>query len=84
MTEAQLPGSFRIGKIVGATVGVKLAASVVESLCDWTADMYGARDDGLSHDQYHYGHYCPYEAMAAVLRGKPDPRHMKPDHASQR
>lgn len=54
------------------------AAAVVESMCHWAQGCGDARSE--SHERFHYGSPCPYEAMAAVLRGEPDPREPAPGH----
>lgn len=41
-------------------------------MCHWHQNRYGAQD--IEHVAYHYGSPCPYEAMAAVIAGEPDPR----------
>lgn len=46
-------------------------AQLAEAACDWKAGMYAG---GASHDQFHFGYRCPYEVVAALLRGEPDPR----------
>ena len=55
------------------------AAATVEALCDWTADFKGTRTViDPDHEHWHLGYPCPYDAMAAVLRGHPDPRRQEP------
>lgn len=48
------------------------AAVDVETMCHWVRGVGAARDE--SHFAFHYGSVCPYSAVAAVLRGDPDPR----------
>ncbi len=48
------------------------AAVLVEHLCHWVQDRGNARTE--THEQFHFLNPCPYAAMAAVLRGEPDPR----------
>jgi hypothetical protein len=48
-------------------------AAMTAGMCHWTQSRGNARDE--SHWNFHYGSPCPYEAMAAVLCGEPDPRH---------
>jgi hypothetical protein len=45
------------------------AAETVERMCQWKRG-----DQAASHKAFHFGNVCPYDAMAAVLRGEPDPR----------
>lgn len=49
------------------------AAEMVEGMCHWVQnrDMVQHRQ---MHVEFHLTDYCPYAAMAAVLRGEPDPR----------
>jgi hypothetical protein len=50
------------------------AAAEVEVMCHWK--QLDALHPGkmTAHPAFHFGFTCPYEAMAAVLRGQPDPR----------
>lgn len=54
---------------------MRRAAAAVSSLCHWTLNR-GNVQLRETHQQFHYGSPCPYEAMAAVLRGEPDPREL--------
>lgn len=47
-------------------------AEQVRQMCHWVAARGDARE--VLHSDFHFGDTCPYEAAAAVLRGKPDPR----------
>jgi hypothetical protein len=51
----------------------------VASMCDWSnPDL----DTPGTHEAWHYGCPCPYEAVVpALLRGEPDPRRAFPDPA---
>lgn len=44
----------------------------VTRMCHWHQNRHGAQD--VTHALYHFGSPCPYEAVAAVLAGQPDPR----------
>lgn len=50
------------------------AAAEVKAMCHWK--QLDALHPGkvTGHRAFHFGFTCPYEAMAAVLRGQPDPR----------
>jgi len=54
-----------------ARAALEAAATLVEGMCHW---KQGRHWPGEDHWQFHYSNPCPYEAMAAVLRGEPDPR----------
>lgn len=63
---------------------VPLLAEAITGMCDWVANDYGARSQQPLHEEFHFGFHCPYEAVAAILRGEPDPRHTlraENDHA---
>lgn len=55
-------------------------AKTVEALCDWRYNPDNDHDYTEQHWAYHFGRWpgqtgvCPYAAMGAVLRGRPDPR----------
>lgn len=49
------------------------AAAKVAGMCHWVQNVNGIASME-SHTEFHFGFTCPYEAMAAVLRGEPDPR----------
>jgi hypothetical protein len=49
------------------------ASGTVAAMCHWVQDVGGVRARE-SHEAFHFGYSCPYEAVAAVLRGEPDPR----------
>lgn len=57
----------------GAREGVRAAASTVEEMCHWRQNIKDVQLN-QSHDDFHFGYPCPYESMAAVLRGQKDPR----------
>jgi crossover junction endodeoxyribonuclease RusA len=42
------------------------------TLCHWTQGRGDAQE--VTHAAFHYGSPCPYEVMAAVMLGLPDPR----------
>lgn len=44
----------------------------VSTLCHWRRALGDARD--VSHHAFHFGSVCPYDAVAAILAGQPDPR----------
>lgn len=44
----------------------------VTAMCHWHQNRGGAQD--VTHALFHHGNPCPYEAIAAVLAGQPDPR----------
>lgn len=47
-------------------------AEAVERMCHWKQGLGDARQQ--DHAAFHFGFTYPYDAMAAVLRGQPDPR----------
>jgi hypothetical protein len=50
-------------------------ADEVEAMCHWKrAEQHSGKRTPEAHRAFHFGYTCPYEAMAAVLRGQPDPR----------
>ena len=53
------------------------AATTVEAMCHWKQDETVRQR--VTHETFHFGNVCPYDAMAAVLRGQPDPRGWSPD-----
>jgi hypothetical protein len=65
---------------VTARLGLDRAAARVEEMCDWVQGFAGARAAHPTHSGFHFGYVpgqsgvCPYYAIAAVLRGQPDPR----------
>lgn len=48
------------------------AAGLVEGMCDWKNPRFAPPTE--SHEDFHFGYICPFDAMAAVLRGEQDPR----------
>lgn len=44
-------------------------AAMIERACDWKNFP-----QNVDHRSFHFGHLCPYEVCAALLRGEPDPR----------
>lgn len=45
----------------------------IVGLCHWHQNREGVQSTH-SHLRFHFDNPCPYEAVAAVLRGDPDPR----------
>jgi hypothetical protein len=45
----------------------------VAKLCHWEQNRDDMQDRE-THSQFHFGHTCPYFAVAEVLAGRPDPR----------
>lgn len=67
------PGTLTAGASLERVPGyADHPADVVEDMCHWRQDRGDARSQ--THEEFHFGHVCPYEAMASVLRGKGDPR----------
>lgn len=51
-------------------------ADEVEAMCHWKQLESLHPGQVIGHRAFHFGSTCPYEAMAAVLRGQPDPRNL--------
>lgn len=49
----------------------------VGGLCHWVQNRDGCAERE-THNAFHFDNPCPYEAIAAVLRGEPDPREAVP------
>lgn len=68
----------RIEQTIAVQVGLPVAPIRtwlvdVGALCHWQQSRGGVADRE-SHAAFHYDSPCPYEVVAALLRGEPDPR----------
>jgi hypothetical protein len=45
----------------------------VAGLCHWIQNRDNVQHH-QTHPEFHFGHTCPYAAVAAILAGEPDPR----------
>lgn len=45
----------------------------IRAMCHWRRNTAGVQEFE-THAAFHYGSVCPYDAIAAVLAGQPDPR----------
>jgi hypothetical protein len=68
----QLLTDFADGK---SMLTAEQCAETVEAMCHWRQLQTPLGPELVAgHRAFHFGYTCPYEAMAAVLRGLPDPR----------
>ena len=57
-----------VPSVHAAEIMLTAVAPVIEAMCRWRPDC------GETHEAFHFGNICPYQAMSFVLQGMDDPR----------